>query len=219
MRAGEVFRSLTGNLGTVAVGAILATLTTVSFYFITAFSPTYGSSVLHLSVGSSLTVSLCVGASNFILLPVMGALSDRIGRKPPLIGCSSVMLLIGYLALSWMTAAPSWGRLLTVELWLSAIYAGYNGALIVFLTEIMPEAIRGLCVFAGLQFGNRDFGGFTPTISTWLIHWTGNRAAPCANVSMRKSMQTILDGPVSYGSFSFSEGRRKAAELPTLRSR
>jgi len=51
------------------------------------------------------------------------------------------MQLTGYLALSWMTAAPSWGRLLTVELWLSAIYAGYNGALIVFLTEIMPEAI------------------------------------------------------------------------------
>lgn len=191
MSGSEAFRSLTANLQTVVLGAVLTTLTTVSFYFITAYTPTYGSSVLHLPVSLSLIVSLCVGASNFILLPVMGALSDRIGRKPLLIACSSVMLLTGYPALLWMTGAPSFGRVVTVELWLSVIYAGYNGAMVVFLTEIMPAAVRTSAFSLAYSLATAIFGGFTPAISTWLIHQTGNKAAPGAWLSAAAAVGLI----------------------------
>lgn len=202
MLVGEVFRSLMANFKTVLLGAALTTLTTVSFYFITAYTPTYGSSVLHLPVSSSLVVSLCVGASNFILLPVMGALSDKVGRKPLLIACSCVMLLTGYPALSWMTAAPSFGRLVTVELWLSLIYAGYNGAMVVSLTEIMPAAIRTSAFSLAYSLATAIFGGFTPAISTWLIHLSGNRAAPGA----------WLSGAAAAGLISAALARRPEPE-------
>jgi len=38
----------------------------------------------------------------------------------------------------WLVGEPSFSRLLTVELWLSFLYGSYNGAMVVFLTEIMP---------------------------------------------------------------------------------
>src|SRR6202140_4025599 len=76
----EILRSLANNWPIVLIGTLMVTMTTVSFYMITAYTPTFGSSVLHLSSADSLIVTLCVGASNLIWLPIMGALSDKIGR-------------------------------------------------------------------------------------------------------------------------------------------
>ena len=55
---------------------------------------------------------------------------------------SILALLTAYPALYWLTAEPSFLRLLAVELWFSVIFGGYNGAMVVFLTEIMPAHIR-----------------------------------------------------------------------------
>src|SRR4051794_16474019 len=80
----ELLRSLVANARLIIVGTLLVTMTTVSFYMITAYTPTFGSAVLHLRSVDSLVVTLCVGASNLFWLPTMGALSDRIGRRPML---------------------------------------------------------------------------------------------------------------------------------------
>lgn len=174
----EITRSLVANWRIVGLGVLLATMTTVSFYLITAYTPTYGASVLHLPIRQSLTVSLCVGLSNFMLLPLMGALSDRIGRRPQLFFCAIAAFLTAYPALLWMVSAPSFGRLLTVELWLALIYSGYNGAMIVFLIEVMPSKVRTTGFALAYSLATAIFGGFTPAICTWLIHASGNKAAP-----------------------------------------
>ena len=74
---------------------MLVVMTTVSFYAITVYTPTFGKSVLKLTTTDSLIVTFCVGLSNFIWLPVMGALSDRVGRKPILMVFSALTLLHG----------------------------------------------------------------------------------------------------------------------------
>jgi MFS family permease len=173
----EILRSLTANWGVVVIGAMMVTMTTVSFYMITAYTPTFGNSVLHLTSMDSLIVTLCVGASNLFWLPVMGALSDRIGRRPLLFFFTALMLATAYPAMLWVVREPSFTRLMTVELWLSFLYGGYNGAMVVFLTEIMPIDVRtsGFSLAYSLA---TTLGGFTLAISTYLIHLTGNRAAP-----------------------------------------
>ena len=175
---GAVISSMGRNWGLILIGTMLVMMTTVSFYLITAYTPTYGNAVLHLSARDSLTVSFCVGISNFVLLPVMGALSDRIGRRPLLVGCTVIALLTGYPALLWLSSAPTFGRLLGVELWLSLIYSGYNGAMIVYLTEVMPADVRTSGFSLAYSLATAIFGGFTPVICTWLIHVTGNKAVP-----------------------------------------
>jgi len=174
----EIFRSLGNNWVIVLVGTLMVTMTTVSFYMITAYTPTFGSSVLHLSSADSLIVTLCVGASNLFWLPIMGVLSDRIGRRPLLFGCTILMLITAYPAMLWLIREPSFARLLTVELWLSFIYGSYNGAMVVFLTEIMPVDVRTSGFALAYSLATAIFGGFTPAVSTYLIHITGNRAVP-----------------------------------------
>src|ERR1700676_31742 len=174
----EILRSLSANWRIVAIGTMMVTMTTVSFYMITAYTPTFGNSVLHLAPMDGLVVTLCVGASNLFWLPVAGALSDRIGRRPLLLAFTILMLITAYPAMLWLVREPSFARLLAVELWLSFLYASYNGAMVVFLTEIMPIDVRTSGFSLAYSLATAVFGGFTPAISTYLIHLTGNRAIP-----------------------------------------
>jgi MHS family citrate/tricarballylate:H+ symporter-like MFS transporter len=174
----EILRSLANNWPIVLIGTLMVTMTTVSFYMITAYTPTFGSSVLHLSSFDSLIVTLCVGASNLFWLPIMGALSDRIGRRPLLFACTLLMLFTAYPAMLWLVRDPSFARLLSVELWLSFMYGSYNGAMVVFLTEIMPIDVRTSGFALAYSLATATFGGFTPALSTYLIHVSGNRAIP-----------------------------------------
>jgi MFS family permease len=174
----ETLHSLESNWAIILVGTFMVTMTTVSFYMITAYTPTFGSSVLRLSSLDSLVVTLCVGGSNLFWLPIMGALSDRVGRRPLLLACTILMLITAYPAMLWLVKEPSFARLLTVELWLSFIFGSYNGAMVVFLTEIMPADVRTSGFALAYSLATAVFGGFTPAISTYLIHISGNRAIP-----------------------------------------
>ena len=174
----EILRSLTHSWKIVLTGTMMATMTTVSFYMITAYTPTFGNSVLKLAILDSLLVTLCVGASNLFWLPVMGALSDRVGRRPLLLICTTLMLLTAYPVMMWLVRDPSFAKLLAVELWFSFMYGSYNGAMVVFLTEIMPLNVRTTGFALAYSLATAVFGGFTPAISTYLIHVTGNRAVP-----------------------------------------
>ena len=176
--AGEIWRTVLSNWRLVILGMMLTTTTTVTFYLITAYMPTYGGSVLRLSTKSSMLVTLFVGISNFCLLPLMGALSDKVGRRPLLLLFSAIALLTPYPVLLWLVSAPSFERLLAAALWFSMIFGGYNGAMVVFLTEVMPASVRVSGFSFAYSLATGIFGGFTPAVSTYLIHLTGNRAMP-----------------------------------------
>ncbi|MBN9598932.1 MAG: MFS transporter [Afipia sp.] len=174
----EIFASIVTNWQIVLAGMLLVVMTTVSFYLITVYTPTFGKSVLKLSLTDSLVVTFCVALSNLFWLPVMGALSDRIGRKPILLGFTLLTILTAYPAIAWLVAAPSFQRMLAVELWLSFLYASYNGAMVVALTEIVPASVRTVGFSLCYSLATALFGGFTPAVSTALIEMTGDKAAP-----------------------------------------
>jgi len=174
----EVVASIGQNFGLVLGGMALVIMTTVSFYLITAYTPTFGKSELHLSDLQALLVTVCIGLSNFIWLPIMGAFSDKVGRKPLLLGSTILAILTAYPALSWLVAHPSFEHLLMVELWLSFLYSSYNGAMVVALTEIMPVEVRTTGFSLAYSLATATFGGFTPAACTYLIHLLDNKAAP-----------------------------------------
>src|SRR6478735_4143901 len=114
----EVFGSLARNWRIVLLGMLLVGMTTISFYTITVYTPTFGNAVLKLSDTDSLMVTFCVAVSNLFWLPVMGALSDRIGRKPILLVFSTLTLLTAYPVLAWLVGNASFGNMLIALLWL-----------------------------------------------------------------------------------------------------
>lgn len=178
-----IFRSMVENWGLVICGMLLVAMTTVSFYLITVYTPTFGKSVLKLSTMDSLIVTLCVGVSNFIWLPIMGSLSDRVGRKPLLLTFTILTILTAYPVMSWLTASPDFQKMLIAELWLSFLYASYNGAMVVALTEVMPVEVRTAGFSLAYSLATAIFGGFTPAIATGMIEYSGDKAAPGAWMS------------------------------------
>ncbi len=193
----EILRSIAVNWRLILVGMMIVTMTTVTFYLITAYTPTFGSNVLHLSNIDSLIVTLCVGLSNLFWLPFMGSVSDRIGRRPIMITVSLLALLTAYPLMVWLVGAPSFSRLLGVELWLSFIFGSYNGAMIVYLTELMPPEVRTSGFSLAYSLATAVFGGFTPAVCTYLIRYTGNRAIPGAWLSFAAAcglIATLISG-------------------------
>ncbi|MDN4054314.1 MFS transporter [Massilia sp. YIM B02763] len=174
----EILHSIAANWRLVVLGMMLVVMTTVSFYLITVYAPTFGKSVLKLSAADSLLATFCIGLSNFIWLPVMGALSDRIGRWPLLVTFTVLPILTAHPVLSWLVNDTTFAHMLEAELWLSFMYASYNGATVVALTEIMPAHVRTVGFSLAYSLATAVFGGFTPVISTWLIQATGDKAAP-----------------------------------------
>ena len=174
----EVFSTLVSNWGIVVLGMLMVGMTTISFYTITVYTPTFGKTVLKLSDTDSLMVTFCVAVSNLFWLPVMGALSDRVGRKPLLLVFSALTLLTAYPALAWLVSHISFGNMLMTLLWLSFLYASYNGAMVVALTEVVPKSVRTAGFSLAYSLATALLGGFTPVVSTWLIEATGDKAAP-----------------------------------------
>jgi MHS family citrate/tricarballylate:H+ symporter-like MFS transporter len=91
---------------------------------------------------------------------------------------SVLAVLSTYPSLSWLAAAPSFERMLTVLLWLSFIYGMYNGAMVVALAEIMPTEVRVAGFSLAYSLATALFGGTVPSISTALIKHTGDKASP-----------------------------------------
>src|SRR5436190_11754240 len=118
-RVADVIRVVGANWRLMLSGMMLVVFTTTSFYLITAYTPTFGKQALHLDSRTAFLVTLCVGLSNFLWLPIAGSLSDRIGRRPLVTVVPVLALVTAYPAMAWLVAAPSFSHLLAVELWFS----------------------------------------------------------------------------------------------------
>src|SRR5262249_4098568 len=105
-------------------------------------------------------------------------------RRPLLLLVPALTLLTAYPAMAWLVAAPSFAKLLIVELWFSLFFGLYNGAMIPFLAEMMPAAVRTAAFSLAFSLATAIFGGFPPAVGTSLIDRTGNRAAPALWLSL-----------------------------------
>ncbi len=114
----QVLSSLAQNWRIVLIATFFTALTTTAFYFITVYTLTFGVSELRLASRDALTVTLFVGLLNVIVLPLMGRVSDSLGRRALLWPASVCFLISAYPAIHWLVAGPSFGRLMAVELWL-----------------------------------------------------------------------------------------------------
>ena len=187
----EILQTVGANWRLVVLGMMLSIMTTVTFYMITAYMPTYGNSVLKFSQKESMLVTLIIGLSNFILLPTGGICSDRFGRRKMLAIFSGLALVTAYPILAWLVSAPSVGKLILAGLWFSMISGGYNGSMVVYLVELMPAKVRASGFSLAFALAAGIFGGLTPAVSTYLIHVTGNRAIPGVWLSFAALMGLI----------------------------
>ncbi len=174
----EILKSLLVNWKIVLTGMFLVSTTTTMFYFITVYTPTFGKEVLHLTTAQSLIATVMVGITNFIFLPIGGAISDRVGRKAVLLTTTILILVTAYPILNWLTHSISLPHLLMTLFWFSFLFGVYNGAMVPSLTEIMPREVRTSGFSLAYSLATSIFGGLTPLMATYLVEQSGNKSMP-----------------------------------------
>jgi MHS family citrate/tricarballylate:H+ symporter-like MFS transporter len=142
-------------------------------------------------------VTALVAIANFVWLPIGGALSGRVGLLPVMLAAATLILVAAYPALAWVAAAPTFGKLLAVEMVLSLGYGFYNGAMVVALTEVVPAQVRASCFALAYSLAAALFGTATPFLSKFLIEKTGAREVP-AFWLMGAAAASILAALVLY---------------------
>ncbi|MFB6891748.1 MFS transporter [Kitasatospora sp. NPDC056327] len=150
----------------VAMGARMAE--NISYYVMTTFVLVYAVTHAHFSKQTALNAVLIASAVQFALIPLFGALSDRVGRRPVyLVGAAGVG--VWAFVFFGLVDTGSFGSLLlavTVGLvFHSAMYAPQAA----FFSELFATRMRYSGASIGAQFASVAAGAPAPLIATALL--------------------------------------------------
>lgn len=159
-----------------AIGLIAAPVACQYLFFtwLAVFAVHHGA----LSETEALAANTAALALLTVFTPVMGAWSDRVGRKPLLALASSVLLVAAAPVLAWIAAAPGFVTVLCLQLSLALVVALFHGAGPAAVTELFATRGRALRVSVAYGVGVALAGGFAPFIASSLVHSTGSPLAP-----------------------------------------
>ncbi|WP_116136664.1 MFS transporter [Trinickia diaoshuihuensis] len=159
----------------IAIGIVV--LGTVATYLV-LFMPTYGVKQLGLPATVSFSAVVLTGLIQMIGSPIVGHLSDKIGRTGIMLASATLMLLLIYPAFAWLVASPNASTLIVVQVAMGILVTGYFAALPGLLSEIFPVSTRTTGMSLAYNIAVTIFGGFGPFIIAWLIRETGQKVAP-----------------------------------------
>jgi MHS family proline/betaine transporter-like MFS transporter len=150
---------------------------TVAYYIALIYMTSYMINIGKLPQPTALWISTAGLAFMIVQLPFWGALSDRVGRRPLMLGSCGAFILLGY---PFFLLASSGSVRLAIlgEQLMMVCYAPYAATCASFLTEIIPTRVRYTSMSFGYNVAVAVFGGFAPFISTWLVRETGSSYAP-----------------------------------------
>ncbi|WP_238136733.1 MFS transporter [Variovorax sp. JS1663] len=168
-----------GEHGRTVLSAILSVLGgTAAAYVVTFYMPTYAVRELGLPPTVALFGAVLTGLLSFVLAPLVGLASDRVGRKTLIVWGRVAMMLMIYPGFLWMIASPTPAVLFTVVGLLSVALVVQTVPAITMLPEMFPKHVRASGMSLVYSVGVALFGGFSPFVSTWLVGATGSKLAP-----------------------------------------
>jgi MHS family proline/betaine transporter-like MFS transporter len=164
---------------------------TAGGYATVQYLPTYLSEEVHMSLTAALLASLAGNVLYAVSAPMMGALSDRIGRKPVMIGGAVGLLLFaypGYLMLGLRSVA--------VVVLVGALFGlglgAISGPATAYMAELVPTRVRYTGLALPFALSVAIFGGTAPFVLTWLISLTGSTVfAPGLYMTMLALISTV----------------------------
>ncbi|MGF6527848.1 MFS transporter [Variovorax sp. PvP013] len=172
---GEMLRN---HMRETLVGMGLVVTLTVSIYITFTYLTTFSTVTLKLPLRDTFLVQMASAAFMIVLMPLWGAWSDRVGRRPLMIGSLIGYLLVLYPAYAWLTSEPSIIRLLVAQLSICVFVSVYFGVFSTVIAELFPANVRSLGMSLAYNIAVMIFGGFAQFIVTWLIRATGSPMAP-----------------------------------------
>jgi MHS family alpha-ketoglutarate permease-like MFS transporter len=141
---------------------------TLAFYTYTTYMQKFLVNTVHLSKEQSTLISFISLFIFACLQPVFGGLSDRIGRRPLLLGFGILGTLCTVPLLTALSTTTSmWGAFFLIMIAL-IIVSGYTSINAVVKAELFPSEVRALGVGLPYALTVAIFGGTAEYIALWL---------------------------------------------------
>jgi MFS family permease len=165
----------------------------------------YAINTMKLPAGSALSCAVVWGLIQVTLIPIIGHLSDRLGRRPMILASALLNLIFAYPLFLLAVRGGTFHALLAVLATAALFQALYTGVIPSILAEMFPTRVRYTGVSVSYGFAVVLFGGFAPLIATGLVSLTGSPLAPAfyimaggaisaiAILSMREHLNAPLD--------------------------
>jgi MHS family alpha-ketoglutarate permease-like MFS transporter len=140
---------------------------TLAFYTYTTYMQKYLVNTVGMSITDSTSISAATLFLFMLLQPVVGALSDKVGRRP---------ILIAFGVLGTLCTVPILTTLHTIQTWWGAFFlimaaliivSGYTSINAVVKAELFPTEIRALGVGLPYALTVSIFGGTAEYIALW----------------------------------------------------
>lgn len=149
----------------------------VTFYIVLVYLLTYQEIELGMTAQNAALFSTAASVAALFTVPMFGALSDRVGRKPPLIVASVLLIVLSYPLFAVMHSGATWAGLVST-VGLGLILAIILGVHAVTVAELFPTRTRQTSLSIVYAVTAAIFAGTVPYLLTWLIDKTGNQMMP-----------------------------------------
>ncbi|POA56675.1 MULTISPECIES: MFS transporter [unclassified Pseudomonas] len=140
---------------------------TLAFYTYTTYMQKYLVNTVGMSISDSTTISAATLFLFMCLQPVIGGLSDKIGRRPILIAFGVLGTLFTVPILSTLHSIQTWWGAFFLIMAALIIVSGYTSINAVVKAELFPTEIRALGVGLPYALTVSVFGGTAEYIALW----------------------------------------------------
>ena len=140
----------------------------VGFYLMFVYAVTWLIKEVKVPRSDALDINSVSLAVLLVLVPVFGALSDKVGRKSLLLFGSGGAVLLGY-PLIMLMHHVDFMMIMMGQIGFAILLAAYLSAIPATLTEMFPSRVRVSALSVGYNISLAIFGGTTPLVATWII--------------------------------------------------
>lgn len=159
----------------IAVGLIF--LPSMGFYLLFVYLSSYISTYLHVPLQTALVINTISMIGITLFMPLVGALSDKIGRKPVLIIGAINYIIFSYPLFLLMQQA-TFSTILIAQFCFAILVCFAYAASPATLVELFPTNIRYTAMAFPYNLANALFGGTAPLVATYLINRSNTILAP-----------------------------------------
>jgi MHS family citrate/tricarballylate:H+ symporter-like MFS transporter len=162
----------------VIVLALMLMMSAIIYLYGLDYITTYAQDSLRMTPGRAFGATVVIGLCAVVADPVSGLLSDRIGRRPVMLGAVAILALLlvpAYMAMTELRTVPVVYGTMAI---LAVLQAFLTAPALVTVTEVLPKAVRSGSLATIYAVASSVFGGSTQFAIKGLTDLTGSPLAP-----------------------------------------